>query len=337
MFAGISVTQVVTAILCFTLGSVIVAGDTANAMVHQDANKMISSARFTYDSLIILPAYDSGWESVGIRIVPTWQEFTHNLGHPQENYRVSLECRDNGTLGTYDCINNGFGVDVHWYNLTGDSIKILMVSGSRPDYVRLRIYPKPFAYDPGYLVLDARPDPTSFTYTHNLGGDPDNYVANVRCWDISSLKHYDCIDNNFDVNVHWYELTDTHIKFYTIAGLVPFMARAFIDTGVPAYDSGWEPVGILIEPTSMSFTHNLGGDPDDYLVRLECRDNGGLGTYDCTDNNFDINAHWYDLTSTTVDAYVISGSCPDYVRARIWRIHNLYAPLVFSNFVETQQ
>ena len=54
--------------------------------------------------------------------------------------------------------------------------------------------------------------------------------------------------------------------------------------GIPAYDSGWESLGIRPDPISVEFTHDLGGNPDGYMVNLECGDNYPFGTYDCTDH-----------------------------------------------------
>jgi len=102
--------------------------------------------------------------------------------------------------------------------------------------------------------------------------------------------------------------------------------------GAPAYDSGWESLGVRPDPISVEFTHNLGGNPDDYLVSLECRDNTSLGTYECTDHGFNVNALWYGLTNTTVKVYTTSGTRPDDVRVRIWQVHTVYLPVVIRNF-----
>ncbi len=38
------------------------------------------------------------------------------------------------------------------------------------------------------------------------------------------------------------------------------------------YDSGWDLVGVAPDPFPKVYTHNVGGNPDDYLVSLECLD-----------------------------------------------------------------
>ncbi len=100
----------------------------------------------------------------------------------------------------------------------------------------------------------------------------------------------------------------------------------------PAYDSGWEALGVRPDPIAVEFTHNLGGDTDDYLVSLECRDDTSLGTYDCTDQGFNVDALWYGLTDTNIAVYVVGGSQPDDVRVRVWRVHTIYLPVVVRNF-----
>jgi hypothetical protein len=53
--------------------------------------------------------------------------------------------------------------------------------------------------------------------------------------------------------------------------------------GLPAYDSGWYALGTRPDPISVLFTHNLGGNPDNYFVHLTCKDDLFNGTYSCTD------------------------------------------------------
>ncbi len=105
-----------------------------------------------------------------------------------------------------------------------------------------------------------------------------------------------------------------------------------IYTATPTYDSDWHALGVRPDPIAVEFAHNLGGNADDYLVSLECRDDTSLGTYECTDQGFNVNALWYGLTNTTVKVYATSGSRPDDVRVRIWQVHAVYVPVVVRNF-----
>jgi hypothetical protein len=277
------------------------------------------------------PAYDSGWETFGIRPDPIAVEFTHNLGGDPDSYRVSLECRDDSELGTYDCTDHNFHINAHWYGLTSSVVQVYVVAGSQPDGVRVRIYTETPAYDSGWETLGVRPDPIPVPFTHNLGGDPDDYIVTLECQDNTSLGTYDCSDQLFNVNAVWYGLTNSVVQVYVVGGNQPDAVRVRIYLGPAAYDSGWESLGIRPDPIPVPFTHNLGGDPDDYLVGLECRDDTVLGTYECTNQGFDVNALWYGLTDSTITVWVVSGSLPDDVRVRIWAVQNVYLPVVAKN------
>jgi len=278
-----------------------------------------------------VPAYDSGWYALGVRPDPISVEFTHNLGGDPDDYRVSLECRDDTSLGTYDCTDQGFNVNAHWYGLTSTKVQVYVVSGSRPDDVRVRIYTATPEYDSGWEALGVRPDPIPVDFTHNLGGNYNDYLVSLACRDDTSLGTYDCTDQGFVVNAHWYSLSNTMVKVYAAGGSRPDDVRVRIYKSAPAYDSGWYTLGVRPDPIAVNFTHNLGGDLDDYRVSLECWDDTSLGTYDCTDQGFNVNAHWYGLTSTTVQVYVVGGTLPDQLRVCIWQVHKVYLPVAFKN------
>jgi hypothetical protein len=277
-----------------------------------------------------MPAYDSGWESLTIRPDPITVVFTHNLGGNPDTYRVILECRDNTPLGTYDCTNDNFNVQAHWYSLTDASIKVNVTAGSQPDAVRIRIYTDTPAYDGGWETISSRPDPISVVFTHNLGGDPEDYQVSLECRDDTALGTYDCTNDNFYTQALWYSVSTTTVRAYVIGGSQPDGVRIRIYTEPSTYDSGWESLTIRPDPISVVFTHNLGGDPDTYQVGLECRDDTALSTYDCTNDNFNHQALWNGLTDSMINVYVTGGSQPDGVRVRIWRVQPVYLPLVFK-------
>jgi hypothetical protein len=278
------------------------------------------------------PAYDSGWEPFGVRPDPIAVEFTHNLGGDPDTYRVSLECRDDSELGTYDCTNRGFDVTAHWYGLTNSVVQVYVVAGSLPDAVRVRIYTETPAYDSGWESLGVRPDPIPVPFTHNLGRDPNDYIVSLECRDDTSLGTYDCTDQNFNVNALWYDLTNSGVQVYVVGGSLPDDVRVRIYLGPPMYDSGWQALGVRPDPLPVPFAHNLGGDPDDYLVDLECRDSKtSLHTYGCTNLGFNVNALWYDLTDSTITVYVVGGSQPEDIRVRIWAVQNIYLPVVIRS------
>jgi hypothetical protein len=274
------------------------------------------------------PAYDSGWQTLGPRPDPISVLFTHNLGGDEDTYLVTLECQDDTSLGTFDCTDQAFNVNAHWYGLTNTTVSAWVAGGTRPDAIRVRIYTNVPEYDSGWEVLGARPDPIPVPFTHNLGGDPDDYIVSLQCRDDTSLGTYDCTDQGFVTNAHWYGLSNTSVTAWVASGTRPDEVRIRIYTQAPAYDSGWYPLGVRPDPIAVGLAHNLGGDLDSYVVSLECRDDTTLGTYDCTNQGFDVQAHWYGLTETTVSVYVVGGTQPDDLRVRIWRIENVYLPVV---------
>jgi hypothetical protein len=276
-------------------------------------------------------AYDSGWESLGVRPDPINIDFNHNLGGDPDDYRVSLECRDDTSLGTYDCTDMGFNMAALWFGLNDTMVSVEAESGSQPDNVRVRIYSITPAYDSGWESLGVRPDPISVEFVHNLGGNPNDYQVDLECRDDTSLGTYDCTNMGFNVNALWYALTDTSVKVSVVGGSQPDDVRVRIYRGAPDFDSGWESLGVRPDPINVDFNHNLGGNPDDYRVSLECRDDTSLGTYDCTDMGFNMAALWFGLTDTMVSVEAGSGSQPDDVRVRIWSDKYIYLPLVFRD------
>jgi hypothetical protein len=277
------------------------------------------------------PAYDSGWQALGARPDPIPVPLTHNLGGDPDTYLVDLECMDDTSLGTYDCNDQQFNVNGLWYALTNTSVTVWVSAGTRPDAVRVRIYTETPAYDSGWEALGARPDPIPVPFTHNLGGDPDDYIVDLQCQDDTVLGTYDCSDQQFNINALWYGMTATEVTAWVAAGPRPDAVRIRLYTGTPAYDSGWQTLGARPDPIPVPLTHSLGGDPDSYLVDLECRDDTVLGTYECTNQQFNLNGLWYDLTGTTVDVWAAGGTQPDEVRVRIWLVQNVYLPVVIRN------
>ena len=274
--------------------------------------------------------YDSGWESISIRPDPITLAFTHNLGGDPDTYQVILECRDDTALGTYDCMNSNFNVQAHWYGLTNTAVSVYVSGGSQPDGVRVRIYTDTPAYDSGWDAISSRPDPISVELTHDLGGNLDTYHVSLDVAITRPSGTYDCTNYNFYTQALWYSLNDLRAKAYVIGGSQPDGVRVRIFTGrLPAYDSGWESLSVRPDPIVVPFTHNLGGDPEGYQVSLECRVDTALSTYDCTNSNFNNQAHWYGLTGSIVNVYVRGGSQPDAVRVRIWRVNPaVYLPIV---------
>jgi hypothetical protein len=87
----------------------------------------------------------------------------------------------------------------------------------------------------------------------------------------------------------------------------------------PAYDSGWTEVD---DGVGYSFGHFIGGNVDNYVVDVQCKDTRG-GAVDLgiqgNDHHGGTGAHWWRLTTESIGVSVQAGedSCGQ-VRVRIW-------------------
>ncbi len=88
----------------------------------------------------------------------------------------------------------------------------------------------------------------------------------------------------------------------------------------PAYNSGW----LRAQYGNMAIRHNLGGNPDDYVVSVDSKDSTGQihdvdGVYMMGDNW--VGMMWYGLSDTSITVS-LAGASPAtlyrYVRVRIW-------------------
>ena len=92
----------------------------------------------------------------------------------------------------------------------------------------------------------------------------------------------------------------------------------------PAYDSGWVSIN---QGETKTFTHNLGGNPDNYVVDMTCKSDsasygvnqlffGGMYAYDPIKH---YGAYWKALTSTSIQVHRYDNDLHcDKVRVRIW-------------------
>ena len=82
----------------------------------------------------------------------------------------------------------------------------------------------------------------------------------------------------------------------------------------PAYDSGWVSIGIF----ETTFTHNIGGNTDNYVVDMQFKDDY-WGVHTMGYGGWDPGGHWTNLTNTSItvrrgpDDTVV-----DQIRIRIW-------------------
>ncbi len=129
---------------------------------------------------------------------------------------------------------------------------------------------------------------------------------------------------NLAVNVDGEDLTP-----WSEMVAVPYAFRAEYVNRFPApvWDSGW----ITQTPGYSTYTHNVGGDTDNYIVDMQFKDaqsanygvnNRGvgldyvwLGSANDQDGGF-----WNELTNTQIEVYIGGdGGNEDAFRIRIWR------------------
>ena len=173
---------------------------------------------------------------------------------------------------------------------------------------------------------------TATTFTHNLGGNLDDYAVElwfrdtapsgkgINSWGIGGFE----ADGNFR-GAHWQNLTDTTIEVVRREDDV-FADQVRVRVWIPdppAWDSEW--VSIATDELR-SLTHNLGGNVDDYTVGLWFKDTtpDGIGVNTRCYGGLEVagqrhGAAWQDLTDATIDVlrYPDDGWA-DQVRVRIF-------------------
>ena len=280
--------------------------------------------------------WDSGWTDIA---TGTATVFTHNLGGDPARYAVDLWQRDtrHGGLGIHHRAYGGMNVagqrhGVHWQNLTDSSITVIRW----PDdvataQVRLRVWiPDPPLYDSGWV--DISPNQT-ITLTHNLGGNVDDYTVGIKFRDINpsgrGIHHFGF--GGFEAGgvfrgVAWHTLTDSTIQVNRLPGDTSAdQVRVFITRpDPPDFDSGWVDVA---QGQQQSIVHNLGGNPNGYVVRASVRAlNGeGAGINVIAAGGLEVGgqfqgANWEKLTGSSITVFRRPQDIyADQVRIRIWR------------------
>lgn len=173
---------------------------------------------------------------------------------------------------------------------------------------------------------------TATTFTHNLGGNPDDYAVELWFKDtatggvgINTVGMGGMEAGGNFTGAHWQNLTATTIQVVRLTNDT-FADQVWVHvwiTDPPAWDSGW--VSIATDETR-SFTHNVGGNVDDYVVGLWFKDTtpGGVGInargYGGLEAGGQVRgAAWQNLTTTTVDVLRYPNDpWADQVRVRIF-------------------
>jgi len=299
------------------------------------------------------PNYDSGWVSLA---QDEAQTLTHDLGGDTDDYVVDMQYRNSGNSGVNQRYYGGadFGanppggmneddrVGAYWRSLTDSTIAVYR----RPEdiyaeEVRIRIWvdPNP-AYDSGWQSLTAGAAAT--TLTHSLGGDADDYVVDMQYKNNSSVNHryYGGADfgatafggsrEDDRVGAYWRTLNNATITVYrrpedTYADEVRI--RIWVRP-TPTYDSGWVSIN---QDTAQTLSHDIGGNPEDYVVNMQYRDSGFSGVNQCYyggadfgatiggSNNWRVGAYWRSLDADSIAVYRRPEDVyADQVRIRIW-------------------
>jgi hypothetical protein len=312
------------------------------------------------------PNYDSGWFPLA---VDASQTLNHNLGGNSDDYVVDMQYRspEDGVNQRYFG-GADFGANTtvgdendrtaaYWRSLDSSTVTVFRrAEDIYASEVRVRIWVRPVSsYDSGWIPLALD---TSQALLHNLGGDPDNYVVDMQfraaTVDGVNLRYYGGADFGTNpapghvaddrVGAYWRSLDDSSIVVYrrpedTYAEEVRMRIWQYVTTpspdywtpDMPDYDSDW--VALDAGANAIELSHNLGGDPDDYLVDTQYRSPGvdGINLRYYGGADFGVNpapghladdrvgAYWRSLTDASV--FVFRRDEDDYapeIRLRIW-------------------
>ena len=160
----------------------------------------------------------------------------------------------------------------------------------------------------------------TLAFTHSLGGDPALYAVDLWFRDTRSpgLGLHQRAYGGMDVagaryGAYWHNLTADAISVTRLpddVAIAQVLLRVWIPDP-PDYDSGW----VNIAPGAvLPFTHNLGGNADDYTVGLKFQDTttGGLGIHHYAFGGLEAaglfhGAAWQNLTDTAIEVQRFGG------------------------------
>jgi hypothetical protein len=288
------------------------------------------------------PDFDSGWQTRdSLEMV-----FDHNLGGPWNDYVVDMQFWDEQTYGVHQLF---YGYEVfgfyneqgaYWNNL--DSSQISVSSGwgdSDLDKVRIRIWkcsaPK---YDSGWTTVSGG----SYKFlTHDLGGNVDDYMVDMEFKDsgwggINNRFYGTCLYTDplsgymvFE-GAYWSHLDTSQIRLwrYQDDSLADQIRIRIWIPPTPDFDSGWT----TITPGYVATVpHNLGGNPDDYVVYLEFKRSDAFAVHhmiyggdwrwnalDSTINYFGVFWEQLDDSIIKIHRYVHDTNVNEF-RVRIWK------------------
>lgn len=287
------------------------------------------------------PDYDTGWQ-VKMDMEDTFKDFEHNLGGPWNDYVVDMQFKDD-TTGVHQLY---YGFDAYseeggyWAGLDATQITFHVGFGDyKLDQYRIRIWkcsaPK---YDSGWTSVSGG----SYEYlTHNLGGNLDDYVVDMEFKDsgwggINNRFYGTCLYTHplsgymiFE-GAYWSHLDTSQIRLwrYTDDSLADQIRIRMWIPPTPDFESGWT----TITPGFVATVpHNLGGNPDDYVVYLEFKRSdafaihhmvyGGDWRWDSIESSCkEYGVFWEELDGTTIKIHRnIHDTSVNEFRVRIWK------------------
>jgi hypothetical protein len=319
------------------------------------------------------PDYDSGWTSIEADAIKLFQ---HDLGGDSDDYLVDLQFKDTNSYralgvnqdyyGSSEFIQFGppggrISEGAYWFGLTNKVIRVKRLLTADSHEVRVRIWITPAAdYESGWIGIEA--DGGLKEIEHNLLGDPHDYIVDMQFKDIDQ---YGLGVHQFRYGMNYtymgsFDLfpESTGALWSNLGSESIWVARGKDDEVVhqlririwevvdPNYDSGWMN---LEKGKTKSFTHNLGGNPDHYVVDFQFYDSKysgmGINHQYFGGNEFTtsdgmtwetMGASWSNLTNTGISIQRRSNdaSAPE-GRIRIWAFDpnstHLYLPIVSNN------
>ena len=296
--------------------------------------------------------YDSGWRSIEPSETLTLK---HDLGGNPDDYVVDMQFKTGGNFGVH---NRNYGIDSHydktsggndykewgadWYSLNDQSISIYR--GKDELYVnsiRIRIWRIPNSdFDSGWLDIS---EGKLEMENHTLGGPWTDYYVylqfkNDGIFEIHQIKY----GGNSEYNGGMYYTQGAWIsgiqdsKVFVWRGASDAMVdkyrvRAWVNPA-PVYDSGWKSIS---RGELKTFNHNIGGEPDRYVVDIQFKDTGadgsggrGVSQMSYGGDSFKLlpsgdaqfgGVYWRELSKNQITVYrYADDSVADEVRVRIW-------------------
>ncbi len=294
--------------------------------------------------------YDSNWFGMG-------QDpalLNHGLGGDSDEYLVYLEFQDTSP-GGYGVNQMYYGRDryrdggdvlrykgAYWYNLTDQSVQVYRgADTTNAAVLRLRIWRvRAPDYDSGW---QAATQGVADTLDHNLGGPWSDFFVDLQFKDTDGSNGVNQRSYGRDgywtsgggslneYGAYWRSLTGSQITVYRASednDADQVRVRIWASRQ-PKYNSGWRSLdqGFSEKETLI---HNLGGDPDTYVVDLQFKDTGTYGINQCNyglENVYSLaysemrgyGAAWLDLTDSQIEIYrAPNDTLADQGRVRIW-------------------